>query len=82
MMTSLDKVLVTGVTGNVGMYVAKHLIRHGIAVKGATSRPEAARSVVDEVVELVRFDFEDTATFDAALDGVDKVFPHPPSRDV
>ncbi|WP_235613012.1 SDR family oxidoreductase [Paenibacillus sp. LC231] len=74
MMTSSGKVLVTGVTGNVGMYVAKHLIRHGIAVKGATSRPEAARSVVDEVVELVRFDFEDTATFDAALDGVEKVF--------
>ncbi|WP_244235479.1 SDR family oxidoreductase [Paenibacillus lautus] len=74
MKTSSGKVLVTGVTGNVGMYVAKHLIRHGIAVNGATSRPEAARSIVDEVVELVRFDFEDSMTFDAALDGVDKVF--------
>lgn len=64
-------ILVTGATGNVGAEVVRGLLEHGVRVRGAvlsgdTRLPAGAESVL--------FDFEDPATFGAALAGVDRVF--------
>ncbi|KIL40288.1 hypothetical protein SD70_14425 [Gordoniibacillus kamchatkensis] len=67
-------VLVTGITGNVGEFVAEHLLRRGASVRGAVTKAEKAREKWGSRVELVRFDFLEPATFDRALDGVSGLF--------
>lgn len=64
-------ILVTGVTGNIGFYAAKHLVERGAKVKGATTNPDRGK---DERIEYVRFDFLKEETFADALAGVDSVF--------
>lgn len=65
-------VLVTGATGNVGIEVAEQLLRRGVDVKAAMRRPSTIG--VPQGAIPVEFDFQDESTFDAALDGVDRVF--------
>jgi uncharacterized protein YbjT (DUF2867 family) len=68
------RALVTGVTGNVGLYVARMLHQYGIPVTGAVTNVERARRIVGDAAELVRFDFLDSSTYGAALEGVDRLF--------
>lgn len=80
-MRTLEKsILVTGATGNVGRYVAKYLQENDADIVVAGNR-------VGELEERfpgarhVKLDFEDPATFDAALEHVDRVFlMRPPSN--
>lgn len=66
-------VLVTGATGNVGSVVVDALLRRGERVRAAVrSDTDALR--VHAGAETVVFDFESPGTFDAALEGVDRVF--------
>lgn len=72
-------VLVTGATGNVGRYVVAELKKQGVRVRAAV-RP-ASRSHFSPPghgsggkVGAVAFDLEDPGTFEAALDGVHRVF--------
>ncbi|UTT43411.1 NmrA family NAD(P)-binding protein [Exiguobacterium aurantiacum] len=61
------------VTGNVGQYVVKYLEARGEEVVVAGSRlDELARRF--PVARQVQLDFEKPETFEAALDGIDRVF--------
>jgi uncharacterized protein YbjT (DUF2867 family) len=69
-------VLVVGATGTVGRSLVAELVAAGMPVRAATREPATARArggFADEV-EIVPFDLERPATFDGALDGVDRVF--------
>lgn len=68
------KVLVTGATGNVGKAVVKELVAQGESVLAAGSDPLKIKAMFPQGVSAVAFDFLDKSTFEAALDGVDRVF--------
>jgi len=65
-------ILVSGATGTQGGAVARELARRGYTVHGLTRNPEseAARALAALGVEMVRGDFDDSASLDAALTGV------------
>jgi uncharacterized protein YbjT (DUF2867 family) len=63
-------VLVTGATGKTGVAVVEALRLRGIATRAASRHPAADV----EGVEQVRMDWSDSATWEAALDGVDAVY--------
>lgn len=65
-------VLVTGAAGNVGTEVVRGLLAGNERVRGAVLSQEVDRLATG--AEPVIFDFEDPATFPAALEGVDRVF--------
>ncbi|WP_438446477.1 SDR family oxidoreductase [Gorillibacterium sp. sgz5001074] len=71
---SVNNALITGITGNVGLYAAQELHRQGYQVTGAVTSPEHARQKLGEAYRLVRFDFREPATYAEALDGVDRIF--------
>jgi uncharacterized protein YbjT (DUF2867 family) len=68
----MGAVLVTGATGNVGREVAGQLIQRAVNVKAAVRLSNT--TCIAEGAIPVEFDFQDESTFDAALDGVDRVF--------
>ncbi len=72
-------VLVTGATGSVGRYVVTELDKKQVQVRAAVrpaSLPAWSRAGHGSAgtVSAVAFDLEDPDTFEAALDGVDRVF--------
>ena len=69
----MARVLVTGITGNVGTYVYEELLERHQAVKGAVSSVPKAKDKYRDA-ELVGFDFLDKNTFERALYDVDRVF--------
>lgn len=64
-------ILVSGATGTQGGAVAQALLERGFAVRGMTRNPDSdrARALSALGVEMVRGDFDDTASLDAALAG-------------
>ncbi|ERI94999.1 NmrA family protein [Clostridiales bacterium oral taxon 876 str. F0540] len=70
----MEKILVTGFTGNVGSFVGKYLKEEGINYKAAVRNVKKAKEIYGENNDYVEFDFEKASTFDKALDDVDKVF--------
>lgn len=66
--------LVTGITGNVGEFVAERLLQRGLSIRAAVTNVETAKPKWGGRTELVRFDFLDSATFGRALDGVKGLF--------
>lgn len=79
-----ERILVTGAAGNVGREVARACLERGMAVRLADRRPErlgldgldGGGSGEERAAgrEIIRFDFTDRATWDAALDGCDGMF--------
>lgn len=69
-------VLVTGITGTQGGGVARALLDKGFKLRGLTRDPDAARARVwsDRGVAMVKGDFNDHASIEAALQGVDFLF--------
>ena len=70
-------VLVTGATGNVGRPVVAGLHDAGVPVRAAVrpgGRGAAEGTRLPAGVEVVPFDFRDPATWDAAFDGVERMF--------
>ena len=65
-------ILVTGATGHVGSELVAQLASGGHTLRAMTRRPQAAR--LPDTVEVVAGDFDDGASLDAALRGVDRVF--------
>jgi uncharacterized protein YbjT (DUF2867 family) len=69
------RVLVLGATGSVGSAVLETMNRRGQVVVAATRQPEAmAAARPADLVTWVRFDYDDPATFEPALAGIDRVF--------
>jgi uncharacterized protein YbjT (DUF2867 family) len=74
-------VLLFGATGRVGPHVALELAARGSAVRALVRDPQRAASTLPASVELVPGDFDDDASVERALDGVDSLFlltPHGP----
>jgi len=67
-------VLVTGATGNVGSHVVRELRRAGVAPRAFVRDPARAAQRLGEDVELAVGDFEDAASLQRALRGVERVF--------
>lgn len=68
-----ETILVTGATGTVGTALVRELNRRGAAVRGASRDPARAPQGAGDVA-WVAFDFSAPGTFQAALEGVDRVF--------
>ena len=69
-MTS-SPILIVGGTGTVGDALARALVGDGVAVRVASRHVDGK---ADGLRSTVRLDLSDAATFDAALDGVSRVF--------
>jgi uncharacterized protein YbjT (DUF2867 family) len=76
-----DRILVTGATGKVGRELVTRLREGGRSVRAATRNPAAARDAFPPEVEVVEMDYEATATWDAAVQWVDRIFLMPPPFD-
>src|SRR5580704_13791422 len=66
--------LVMGITGKVGGATAKHLLAHGKDVRALIRNREKAANWANLGVELADGDWNDSATIEQALKGVDGVF--------
>lgn len=67
-------ILVTGATGNVGRPLVGLLVEASVPFKAFVRDPERARDLLGPGVELVRGDFAESATLEAALEGVEVMF--------
>ena len=75
----MDKpILVTGATGTIGREVVKRLAERKFVVRAGVRNAAKARRRFPDSVELTTFEFEEVASFAAALAGVEKVFVLPP----
>jgi uncharacterized protein YbjT (DUF2867 family) len=70
----MQKILVTGATGNVGSLVVHELRECGVPVRAFVRDAEKAEGMLGEDVELAIGDFGEPGSIQAALDGVDGVF--------
>lgn len=68
------KVLVTGASGNVGSYAVKELLNMGEQIVAAGTNTKRLKNMFGDKVDAVQFDFTNEATFEDALDDVDRVF--------
>ena len=66
----MAEVLVIGATGKVGRRLVTELVARDVVVRAASRHPAPAR----DGVSPVRFDWDDPATHDAAVAGVDAVY--------
>ncbi|MFH8609946.1 SDR family oxidoreductase [Streptomyces sp. NPDC018029] len=73
-----EPILVTGGTGNTGRRIAARLTAWGHRTRAASRCPEP-RADVTARYETARFDWDDTATHDPALDGVRRLYLVPPT---
>lgn len=68
------KILVTGASGNVGIYVVKELLKLGEAVVAAGTNRQKLDQLFGSNVTTVAFDFTRPETYKNALMGVDRIF--------
>jgi len=66
--------LVMGITGKVGGATAEHLLAHGKKVRALVRNREKAANWANRGVELVDGDWNDAASIERALDGVEGAF--------
>ena len=76
-----EKVLVTGATGKVSSDVVRRLRSRGVDVKAGTRQPTEGRRRFGDDVEVVELDYEQTDTWDGAVEWADRVFLVPPPFD-
>ncbi|HET7267801.1 MAG TPA: SDR family oxidoreductase [Oleiagrimonas sp.] len=62
-------ILITGATGQIGGAAAHHLMRAGVRIRALVRDPVRATGLAD--AEIAIGSFEDGASLDAALDGID-----------
>jgi len=70
----MTDILVTGALGNVGSEIIKCLQAEGKTVRAADISVAAIRESFGTAVDAVPFDFTDSGTFPAALDGIKRIF--------
>jgi uncharacterized protein YbjT (DUF2867 family) len=64
-------ILLTGATGTSGVEIVRALLGLGEATRVLARDPEKAARLVGDDVEITRGDFNDPASIDAALEGID-----------
>ena len=71
-----ETVLVGGATGRQGSAVVDELLARGYRVRAMTRRPDSRKAdpLRERGVELIKGDYGDRASLDAAMQGVNKVF--------
>jgi len=69
-----EPILVIGALGNVGAEVVRELVARGSKVRAADIDHEKLKERFGNAVESVRFDFTDPTTYEAALQGVQRIF--------
>jgi uncharacterized protein YbjT (DUF2867 family) len=78
-------ILVTGATGNLSFEVARQLAQQGVPFRGLVHSPQKGAAVEQLGGEAVVGDFDDPASLDRALVGVEKAFlltpPEEPQSD-
>ncbi len=67
-------ILVTGATGKQGSAVAQALLKRGQRVRALTRHPQTAAALAAAGAEIVRGDFDDRASLEAAMRGCQGVF--------
>jgi len=70
----MNRILVTGVTGNVGKEVAEALWDRNIPFVCGVRNLDKTRAEIGQAYDLIKLDFSDRSTFELALEGVDRVF--------
>lgn len=70
----MKKILITGASGNVGGYLAKHAIEKQLPVRLADIDKQRLHDKYGKNIDSVRFDFLDSTTFETALQDVDRIF--------
>ena len=70
----MNKILITGVLGNVGKYVAKYLLEKNVEVVLADINVDEIRKRFGENIDARYLDFTQSSTFKEALLDVDRVF--------
>jgi len=73
-MTTPEKILVIGATGNVGGAVIPNLRASGASIRALVRDETKAQGLKDMGVEVVKGDLDNPETLDDAFSGVDKVF--------
>ncbi|MFD9486887.1 NAD(P)H-binding protein [Streptomyces sp. NPDC059991] len=68
----MNRILVTGATGNVGRQVVAQLVAEGIGVRALARRPQAAGAL--DGAEVATGDLAEPESLEAALTGIDTVF--------
>lgn len=71
---TIEKILVTGATGQQGGAVARNLLRQGQKIRVLTRNPVKAEELRKMGAEVVVGDLTDTASVNTALQGIKKVF--------
>lgn len=69
-----ERILVTGATGTVGAEVLGELRRMGAPAVAAVRDPARARHMLGDQFDYLPFDFAQPETYDAALQGVGRLF--------
>jgi uncharacterized protein YbjT (DUF2867 family) len=69
-----ETILVTGATGRLGQLVTARLLEHNQRVRVFTRRPDVARALFGNRVEIATGDFTDNASLHSALAGTRKLF--------
>ncbi len=67
-------ILLTGITGTTGSLLLQELSGKGIPLRATVRNPDKVKDLSIPGLEIVTGDFEDSASIEAALDGVDKAF--------
>ena len=76
-------ILLTGATGTSGQPILQALLDRSERVRALVRDPLKAAKELGDDVELVRGDFDDPASLDAAMEGVDRALLHsPPSNEI
>src|SRR5665648_165961 len=68
-----ERILLTGVSGNVGSAVVDYLISINVSFLAGVRNIEKSKHQ-NNALEYIQFDFEDPASYETALEGVTKVF--------
>ncbi len=66
--------MVTGATGNIGAPLIRELLTAGHHVRALSTDPAKAKDKLGDKVELVKGNFSDLASIDAAMKGATKLF--------
>lgn len=70
----MEKILITGATGNTGLETIRFLTGKNVFVRAGVRDFKKDRQAFENFVEPVEFDFQNTNTYQKALEGITKVF--------